>query len=426
MNTHSPDRIRPVSLAYLLSQYPMLSMIFVNREVLQLRAMGFQINVASINHADRRTEELTADELSEAQQTHYVLSEGATGALIAHVAALLTLPGTYLRGWRMVFHLGQFDLRRLFMNGIYFTEALMVGRWMKRVGQHHLHVHLAAQAATVGLYVKRVFGFGYSITVHGPDEFYDARGQYLTEKIVAADFIICISHFARSQLMKLSPYEYWGKLHVSRLGVNPSVFSPRVTPRDSNLLFEIICVGRLTPAKGQHVLIDAVKLLTDAGRHVRLRVVGGGVDGDSLKRHVRQLGLTEIVVFEGAVNQDRIHALFAQANCLCLPSFAEGIPVVLMEAMSMGIPCVTTHITGIPELIRHGESGLLVAPSDVRGLAENLALLMDDPGLAQRIATAGRAKVLADYDLTRNVSTLGALLARLVDTHVTHQISATI
>ena len=415
MNNHAAGRVRPVALAYLVSQYPTVSMIWLIREVLQLRTMDFQIDVASINDPDRPSADLAADELSESKKTHYVLAQGVKGAVLAHVTALLTLPRAYLRGWTLVFHLGQLDIRRVFMNGIYFTEALMVGRWMKRIGHHHLHVHLGQQAATVGLFVKQVFGFGYSITVHGPDEFYDARGQYLTEKVIAADFIVCISHFARSQLMKLSPYENWGKLHVSRLGVDPAVFSPRTTQRESGREFEIICVGRLVSAKGQHLLIDAVKVLTNRGRRVRLRIVGTGADGDSLKRQVQQLDLTAIVVFEGAVNPDRIHALYAQADCFCLPSFAEGIPVVLMEAMSMGIPCVTTHITGIPELIDHGESGLLVAPSDVIGLAANLAALMDDPDFAQRIAIAGRAKIMADYDLTRNVSALGALLGQLVD-----------
>jgi len=418
MTSPSQAPPRSVSVAYLVSQYPMLSMIFIIREVLQLRAMGFHIDVASINDADRAPKGLTADELSEAQKTHYVLSQGVMHALVSHLAVLLTSPGAYARGLSMAWRLGPWDLKRVFKNLVYLTEALMVGRWMKRVQQQHLHVHLGSQAATVGMFVKQVFGVGYSITVHGPDEFYDAPGQYLAQKIAAADFIVCISHFARSQLMKLSPYEHWHKLHVSRLGVDPAVFAPRTAAeRDRSRPFEVLCVGRLTPAKGQHLLVDAAKRLLDQGRSVHLRIVGAGADADSLQAQVKALGIGPHVTFEGAVNQDRIRDLYALADCFCIPSFAEGIPVVLMEAMAMRIPCVTTHITGIPELIRHEESGLLTAPSDVAGLADNIALLMDRPDLAHDMGVHARAKVVADYDLARNVESLAEIFKSSIQEH---------
>lgn len=397
------------SMAYLVSQYPMLSMIFIIREVLQLRRLGFNIDVASINDADRAPKGLTSDELSEAQKTHYVLAQGAVTALLSHLLVLVQAPRSYARGLTLAWRLGAWDARRLFKNMIYLTEALMVGRWMARIGQRHLHVHLGSQAATVGLFAKHVFGVGYSITVHGPDEFYDAPGQYLTQKVEAADFIVCISHFAKSQLMKLSPYEHWAKLHVSRLGVDPAVFAPRTARPRAERPFEVLCVGRLTPAKGQHLLVDAVKRLIDQGRQVHLRVVGAGPDAASLQAQVSRLQLSANVTFEGAVNQDRIRDLYALADCFCIPSFAEGIPVVLMEAMAMGIPCVTTHITGIPELIRHDQTGLLSAPSDVVGLADNILRLMDDPALGQRMSVLARAKVEADYDLAKNVATLADL-----------------
>jgi glycosyltransferase involved in cell wall biosynthesis len=257
----------------------------------------------------------------------------------------------------------------------------------------------------VGLYVRRVFGFGFSITVHGPDEFYDAQGQYLAEKIAAADFILCISSYARSQLMLLSPYLHWNKFIVSRLGVDPQLFSPQ-PKKAAPEVFEILCVGRLTPAKGQHLLIDAVERLAQQGRGIRLRLVGNGPDEASLRKQAAQIAILECIVFEGAVNQDRIRTLYAAADLFCLPSFAEGLPVVLMEAMAMGIPCVATQITGIPELIRNNIDGLLVPPSDLDALVEALASLMDDPALRQRLAGSGRARILEHYDLHRNVSEL--------------------
>ena len=263
------------SLAYLVSTYPTLSMIFVLREVLALRALGLRIETASINPPDRSKDQLTDDEASEAARTYCVKSHGLTGAVNAHLLALLRNFLGYVRGIRLLLRLGGLDLKKLFFNLMYLTEALMVGRWMRRLSLTHIHCHLAQQAATVGMYVGCVFGYGFSMTVHGPDEFYDAKGQYLEQKIAAADFVICISNYARSQLMMLSPYIYWNKFIISRLGVDPQLFSPQsraATPE----FFEILCVGRLIPAKGQHMLIDAVGQLILQGRRVRLRLLGTG------------------------------------------------------------------------------------------------------------------------------------------------------
>jgi len=397
--------LSPPALGYLTSQYPMLSMIFVLREIVQLRRLGFRIETASISMPDRLAEAMTAEERDEAGRTYCLKAHGVAGAVAGHISSLLSHPVGYLRAWGLAFRLARLDARRLLFNLAYFTEALMVGRWMAAKSLRHLHVHLASQASTVGMFVKQVFGVGFSITVHGPDEFYDARGQYLGEKVEAADFVCCISHFARSQLMKLSPYEQWSKLVVCRLGVDPQVFAA-VERKDGTAPFRILCVGRLTPAKGQHLLVEAVARLVAEGRAVHLHLVGAGVDRDSLQRHVDRLAVGGSVTLEGAVNQDRIRTFYAMAHCFCIPSFAEGIPIVLMEAMAMEIPCVTTHVTGIPELIRNGIDGLLVAPSDLDGLVDALKSLIDDPVLGQRLGASGRQRVVAGYDLAANVELL--------------------
>jgi glycosyltransferase involved in cell wall biosynthesis len=165
-------------------------------------------------------------------------------------------------------------------------------------------------------------------------------------------------------------------------------------------------VGRLVPAKGQHVLLAAVARLRASGRNLRLRLVGDGPDRASLQAAARRLSIEDAVIFEGAVNQDRIRDLYAKADVFALASFAEGIPVVLMEAMAMEIPCISTWITGIPELIRDSVDGLLVAPSDAEGLASAIARLMDDPELRARLGAAGRSRVIEKYDLRRNVARL--------------------
>ena len=405
--------VRPRRLAYLVSTYPTLSMIFVLREVRGLRALGFQIETASINPPDRPMEKMTADEASEASHTYCVKRHGLPGALLAHITALFNNAKGYGRGLALVNRMAELDLKRWFYQFMYLTEALMVGRWMRQKELAHLHVHLASQAATVGLYVKTIFGFGYSITVHGPDEFFDAGRQALGRKAAAADFLCCISSFARSQMMKHSAYMYWHKMVVTPLGVDVEQFAAR-PEREAAEVFEILCVGRLVAAKGQHMLIDAVAQLTEEGRKVRLRLVGGGAGAETLRVHTARLDQPEIVVFEGPINQDRIRDFYAQADVFALPSFAEGLPVVLMEAMAMEIPCLSTHINGIPEMIRDGQDGLLVPPSDLESLTHALRRLMDDPKLRLRLARNGRKRIVERYNLPRNLERLAAVFSELV------------
>ena len=406
-----------LSLAYLVGTYPMLSMSFVTREILALRRMGFGIHVASINVPDRGAGDLTMEEAHEAQRTYYVKKHGVLGAALAHLRTLFTRPGRYWKGVYLAACMSAFDLRRFIMNIVYLTEGLMVGVWMQQCGQRHLHVHLGSQPATVGLFIREVFAFGFSITFHGPDEFYDVHQQQLRRKVVAADFVCCISCYTRSQLMFLSPRFCWNKLYVSRLGVDPAAFCESSKARDSSAIFEIICVGRLVPAKGQHILIDAVNLLARRGRQVCLRLVGAGPDRESLERAAAQVDPRAVVLFEGAVNQDRIRDLYAQADVFCIPSFAEGLPIALMEAMAMGIPCVSTHITGIPELIRDGTDGVLVAPSDTEGLANALSMLMDDGSLRDTLGRNGRARVIEHFDLGRSVDSLARIFERHIRAH---------
>jgi glycosyltransferase involved in cell wall biosynthesis len=301
------------------------------------------------------------------------------------------------------------------MHALYLTEALMVGRWMQRRRLVHLHVHLGAQSATVGLLVKTVFDVGLSITVHGADEFYDAWRQHLPEKVAAADFIVCISDFARSQLMFVSDSRHWQRLLVCRLGVNVSHFAPQpVKRRRADEPFHVLCVGRLSPAKGQELLVEAVARLRDRGRAITLDIVGAGVSGQKLSDLVQQRGLGEVVTLSGAVNQDRILEHYARADCFAMASFAEGIPVVLMEAMSMQIPCVMTHITGIPELIVHERTGLLAPPSNVDALVEQIDRLIADPALCSALGLAAREHVRQHFDLQANAARLASIFAARV------------
>ena len=402
-------------MAYLSAQHPMLSMIFIVREIAELEQLGFDIEIASVNNSDRPRDKLTRIEAAQADKTYYVKAHGLRGALSAHAHAMFTRPHRYLRGWRSALSLAGLDLRALAMHALYLTEALMVGHWMQRRQLLHLHVHLGSQPATVGLLVKQVFNIGLSITVHGADEFYDAWRQHLPEKVAGADFIVCISDFARSQLMFVSESRHWARLLVCRLGIDPTLFAPRPATRmRADEPFHILCVGRLSPAKAQELLVEAVARLRDMARPVSLDIVGGGVNEATLEALIRERRLGDVVTLSGPVTQDRIREHYARADCFAMSSLTEGIPVVLMEAMSMQIPCVTTQITGIPELITHGQSGLLARPSNVVSLVEQLDRLIADPALARRLGEAGRVQVLTHYELRANAAELARIFVERV------------
>lgn len=398
-------------IAYLVSRYPAISHTFILHEIRTLRSLGFDISVASINAPDRSPDKLTAIEREEATNTYYVKLDGITGAIKAHLYTLLTQPLNYGRGLFFALHLGKWDLKKILYGFFYFVEAVMIGQWMRRQQFSHLHIHLGMAAATVGLIAQRTFPITFSLTIHGPDEFYDVPSNYLTQKILDATFICCPAYFTRSQLMMLSLQQAWEKLENSRLGVNPAMFTPRPF-RQHPEPFELLCVGRLVPVKGQYVLIEAVARLIAEGRQLRLRLVGDGPDRQGLETLVAQQGLTKQVIFEGSVNQENILNLYNQTDVFVLATFAEGLPVALMEAMMVEIPCITTHITGIPELIRNGKDGLLIAPSDTQALVDAISLLMDKPDLRRQIGEAGRQRVLKKYELQRNTEWLADIFRR--------------
>ena len=400
-------------IAYLVSQYPAYSHTFILREVLQLRQFDVSIVVASINLPDRPLEKLTDTERNEAEHTFYIKSQGVLKAAVALGKTLALNPLGLLRGVKHAVKLGGWDLKRLLYHVFYLAEALLVGHWMRSQNIKHLHVHFATPAASVGMLVKTVFGYGFSFTVHGPDEFYDAAGYNLPEKILAADFVFCISHYARSQVMKLSPVQAWPKFDVCRLGVDTQRFIPAPSSKQTGTC-NLLCVGRLTPAKGQAILLEAVAQLQKLGIFVTLTLVGMGPDEQSLRQYAERLGIGGQVQFTGAVDQDHILDYYQAADMFVLPSFAEGLPVVLMEAMAMEIPCITTAITGIPELIDNGRDGLLVPASDSAGLTQAIEQLVKDPVLRRQLGKAGRLKVLSDYDLYKNTRHLFEKLNRRI------------
>jgi colanic acid/amylovoran biosynthesis glycosyltransferase len=390
-------------IGYLVSQYPAVNHTYLLREIRELRRLGWDVHVASIRPDSRPIYQLTGEEREERASTWSVKTQGVAGALRAHFAALTKHTPAYVIGILYAMRLGGGGLRKTFRNLLYFTEALIAGRWMLSRGLNHIHIHFAS---TVGLFVEKVFPVTISITVHGPAEFEDAKSFYLREKIEAAAFICAISSFGRSQLMKASDHNHWHKIELVPLGIDPDIFAPIGAALLERARFEIISVGRLDPVKAQHILIDAIAELVQDRPRVRLRLVGDGPDRTSLTRHIVECSLSGNVSLEGALNQDQLRMLYQESDVFALASFAEGVPVVLMEAMAMEIPCVAPWIAGIPELIQNEVDGLLVAPSDVGQLSDAIRRLMDEPDLRRRLAQAGRRKIVQRYNLSTNTGKL--------------------
>jgi glycosyltransferase involved in cell wall biosynthesis len=323
------------------------------------------------------------------------------------MAELLRRPAGYLRGLALAVRMGRGSLPATLAHLFYFAEAVIAGRWMLAGGYTHFHTHFSS---TVGLLVTRIFPLTMSITIHGPEEFNDVAGFHLAEKVENSRLVVAISSYARSQVLRACPPSQWEKVVTLRLGVDGEVFEPR--PEPAGGVPEILCVGRLAPVKAQYVLIEALRLLHDRGVPARLRLVGDGPDRALLEAAAAKMGLTGDVLFDGWRNQDEVRARYRQATLFAMASFAEGIPVVLMEAMAMQIPCVATRIMGIPELIEDGVSGLLVPPADAAPLADALERLLRDAALRDTLGRAGRRRVLDHFSLSANGDALGELFTR--------------
>ncbi|MGL4995200.1 MAG: glycosyltransferase family 4 protein [Deefgea sp.] len=391
-------------IAYLVSRYPAASHVFILREVIGLRARGFEIHTLSINADSRSASSLSEQEQTEQANTINVknwprlqlLSDVWAACCLFKYACLTAL----MQSWR----LAKPGWRGHALSLAYYLEALLVSRWLAAKQIKHLHVHFGNEAALVGVLCKTICRCQLSYTIHGPDEFYDVRGQQLAAKVTAADLIICISQFARSQLMLISSANAWAKIHVVRLGIHFDYATPKI----SNTVTQatLLCVGRLTPAKGQRILLQALQHLADAGHHPQLIFAGGGDDEQALRSMAQEMSLASQVKFLGVLNAESVRSLYQQADVFVLPSFAEGIPVVLMEAMASGLPCISSQITGIPELIEHEKTGLLISAGDALALSQAIQTLLSQPEYAQQLAKAAKEKIAQAYRLENNLDQL--------------------
>jgi colanic acid/amylovoran biosynthesis glycosyltransferase len=400
-------------IAYLCSEYPGVSHTFVLREVTALRRLGMTIETFSIRRAKRLL--ARADRLA-FQSTFAIVPPRWPSLIAAHLRLALGAPRGYGAGLALMWRVATPGQRGRLWQLFYFVEAVVLWNECRRRDLRHVHVHIANAAADVALMAVHIGTtvepqrpWSWSFTMHGPTEFFDVDGSHLVEKLQSARFVVCISDFARSQLMVFCSPEMWGKLHVIHIGIPIEQFTdhrPGVSHREDPT---ILLIGRQVPEKGQGVLLEAVALLAERGLEVQVTLAGDGAARPDFERLAERLGIASNVSFPGAVGQDDICTLYADATVFCLPSFAEGVPGVLMEAMAMETPVVSTRIAGISELIDDGRSGLLVAPGRADHLADALERLLRDSPLRQAMGAAGREKVIREFNTESSAEQLYAL-----------------
>jgi glycosyltransferase involved in cell wall biosynthesis len=398
-----------VRVAYLVARYPAVSQTFVLGEVLGVRRNGLEVHTFAIRRAPPEEVLSTADREA-FESTYSILPVRPWHLVRAHARALLRDPRAYVSALWGALRLGGLDLRALLWQLFYFGEAMVVWDQCDRRSVHHLHVHFPNVAADVAMIVSRYGGdaWSFSLTLHGPTELYDVVAHHLAEKVRQARFAICISHYMRSQLMTLVGREHWPMLHVLRCGVDTERFSPSPA-RPEGATSTVLAVGRLDARKGHAFLVEALARLAEKGTDARVVIVGEGPERPALERLARDLGVGDRLSLPGAVGQDEITSWFADADIFCLPSLAEGVPIVLMEAMACGLPVVAPRIMGIPELVEDGRSGSLVTAGRADELATALARQLADPEARRRMGAAGRERVLAEFEVgecTRRVAEL--------------------
>ncbi len=394
-------------LAYLTTSYPEVSHTFIRREILGLEALGHDVERLAIRRPG--SELVDPDDQAEVGRTWYCLPE----LLRALPSALLVSPVRLLGALWMTLSMARTSHRGLVVNLVYLLEALVIARRLRERPVDHMHVHFGTNAATVARLVKRLGGPSYSMTIHGPAELDQTIGFSLGPKIEDAAFVVAITSYCSAQLRRWVGHEHWDKIRVVHCAVPESLLD-RARPIDPESR-RLVCVGRLSEQKGQLLLLDAVERVVAEGVELKLVLAGDGEMRGEVETRIRERGLEDHVEITGWIDADEVASQLARARALVLPSFAEGLPVVIMEAFAMARPVLSTYIAGIPELVRPDQNGWLVPAGDTAALADALRDLMATPvETLDAYGRDGHAAVRAEHHLPTEVSRLEKIFREFV------------
>jgi colanic acid/amylovoran biosynthesis glycosyltransferase len=401
----------PFKVAYLVNQYPAVSHSFIRREIVALESHGVAVERFSIRPPP--TALVDPADVAEQRKTHVLLGAGPLRLLVALVAAALAAPRAWLTALRAAVRVGGRSDRGRLRHLIYLAEACLLLRLLRAAGGvDHLHAHFGTNSAAVAMFTRMLGGPSYSFTVHGPEEFDHPAELSLREKIQHAGAVVAISDFGRSQIYRWIPLPEWPKVHVVRCGVDAAFLAGGPQPIADNR--RLVCVGRLSEQKGQLLILDALALLATQGVTVELVLAGDGPLREVIERRLRELALDATVRITGWASNDTVRQEMLAARVLLLPSFAEGLPVVLMEALALGRPAITTYVAGIPELVEDGVSGWLIPAGSVDAMARAIRRALEAP--VADLARMGRAGALAAgarHDAHREAGRLAQLFRRV-------------
>ena len=392
-----------MKIAYLTSRYPAVSHTFIRREVAMLRRKGIPVETFSVRRAEEE-DVPSSDDRDERERTWSILPIGPLDFLSSHLRTATRKPVSYLKTLALALSERPRGVRAFVWSLLYFGEAVPLARELERRSVSHLHNHFANAGGDVGFLASKLSGIPWSVTLHGTADF-EGPPHLLGRKIVDSEFAVCVSHFGRAQALRVVPKEHWDKVIVARCGVELGQIPERAPGRDDGAPARVLTVGRLSSEKGHVGLVDAF----DAAfrdRDVELHVVGSGPELSDIQQEVARRGLDNRVKFLGALSARDVLLQMANADVFALPSLMEGLPVVLMEAMAVGVPVVAPRLSGIPELVEDGVSGLLFTPANWRELGEKMALALDDRALRQRLVRAARAKVEGEFSIDEAVAPL--------------------
>lgn len=381
-------------VAYVVNRYPFVSHTFIRREIHALERHGVDVVRIAVRHGDVAGEE----DRAELGKTRAVLGRGWVPPLAVAVATVVRRPRRMAAAVALARRLRRGTGRNVAVHASYVVQACVVARWVRKLDVRHLHAHFGTNSADVAALAAAMTGVPYSVTIHGPDEFDRPGALNLAEKVRAAAFVVAISSFGRSQIYRWIDHDQWAKVAVVRCGVDGDFRDLEPTDPPDNR--RLVCIGRLSEQKGQELLVMAVAALRDRGVDVEVVLIGDGELRDDIERLVARLEVGDRVTLTGWQSSAEVRAALLDARALVLPSFAEGLPVVLMEAMALARPAVSTYVCGIPELLDDGGSGWLFTPGDVEALVAAIERCFDtSPAELAVLGANARRRVLAAHDV---------------------------
>ena len=393
-------------IAYLINTYPSPSHSFIRREIRALETLGVNVHRFSLRRYEGTLPE--AGDRDEAELTEYVLERGPFRLLVDVGRAALSAPRSMLGALALAFRAGQRSGRGLGRPLAYLVEAACIANRCRDLGISHLHAHFGTNSATVAMLADALGGPSFSCTVHGPEEFDCPDQLMLDEKTSRARFMVAVSSFGRSQLSRWAALGDWSRLKVVHCGIEPAAFAEPMPLADGSARF--VSIGRFVEQKGQLLLVEALARANAVLPGLHLTLVGDGELRADVEAAIAAHRLESQVTITGWVDEARVRAELAAAHVLVMPSFAEGLPMVIMEAMAAGRPVIATWVAGVPELVRPGETGWLVPAGDVAALSEAIvAASRTEVDRLEAMGAAGRVRALARHDINVQAARLAEL-----------------